>query len=208
MRSTRRSRERLSRGCDAGSRATYDHPWRGTGLVAHPVFKTGRAGQPPAWKVRFLRRVVAEDNACRSGDHRCGDTLPAVREDDLRVLQRLLEDRGDFGHREHVELAWRYLNLYPIDAAAESMSAAIRHLAKLHGAENKYHETITRTWIQFVAVHRERWGAATFEQFLERNPDLLDSKLLEHYYSPAVIAGQTARERWATPDRHRLPALA
>jgi hypothetical protein len=27
--------------------------------VARPVFKTGRAGQPPAWKVRFLRRVVA-----------------------------------------------------------------------------------------------------------------------------------------------------
>jgi hypothetical protein len=23
-----------------------------------PVFKTGRAGQPPAWKVRFLRRVA------------------------------------------------------------------------------------------------------------------------------------------------------
>jgi len=37
----------------------YDHGRRGTGLVAHPVFKTGRAGQPPAWKVRFLRRVVA-----------------------------------------------------------------------------------------------------------------------------------------------------
>jgi hypothetical protein len=30
----------------------------GRGLVAHPVFKTGRAGQPPAWKVRFLRRSV------------------------------------------------------------------------------------------------------------------------------------------------------
>ena len=39
--------------------APYDHGRRGTGLVAHPVFKTGRAGQPPAWKVRFLRRVVA-----------------------------------------------------------------------------------------------------------------------------------------------------
>ena len=25
-----------------------------------PVFKTGRAGQPPAWKVRFLRRVVGD----------------------------------------------------------------------------------------------------------------------------------------------------
>ena len=28
------------------------------GLVAHPVFKTGRAEQPSAWKVRFLRRSV------------------------------------------------------------------------------------------------------------------------------------------------------
>jgi hypothetical protein len=37
----------------------YDRRRRGTGLVAHPVFKTGRAGQPLAWKVRFLRRVVA-----------------------------------------------------------------------------------------------------------------------------------------------------
>ena len=26
--------------------------------VLLPVFKTGRAGQPPAWKVRFLRRVA------------------------------------------------------------------------------------------------------------------------------------------------------
>ena len=31
---------------------------RGTGLVADPVFKTGRASQPGAWKVRFLRRLV------------------------------------------------------------------------------------------------------------------------------------------------------
>jgi uncharacterized glyoxalase superfamily protein PhnB len=38
--------------------------WRNTVTTGHyglilPVFKTGRAGQPPAWKVRFLRRVVA-----------------------------------------------------------------------------------------------------------------------------------------------------
>ena len=33
------------------------------GLVAHPVFKTGRAEQPSAWKVRFLRRSVAVASA-------------------------------------------------------------------------------------------------------------------------------------------------
>jgi hypothetical protein len=26
--------------------------------VAHPAFKAGRASQPDAWKVRFLRRLV------------------------------------------------------------------------------------------------------------------------------------------------------
>src|SRR3954454_6135430 len=37
-----------------------ENPQRsGRGLVAHPVFKTGRAWQPHAWKVRFLRRSVA-----------------------------------------------------------------------------------------------------------------------------------------------------
>ena len=35
--------------------------------MAHPVFKTGRAGQPPAWKVRFLRRVVAGESSVCSG---------------------------------------------------------------------------------------------------------------------------------------------
>ena len=50
-----------------GSSRPYDHRRRGTGLVAHPVFKTGRAGQPPAWKVRFLRRVVLRV-ATRRGD--------------------------------------------------------------------------------------------------------------------------------------------
>ena len=34
----------------------YDAPRSGTGLVPHPVFKTGRPSQPGGWKVRFLRR--------------------------------------------------------------------------------------------------------------------------------------------------------
>ena len=39
-------------------------PMQGVRIWAHPVFKTGRAGQPPAWKVRFLRRVVAGVRPC------------------------------------------------------------------------------------------------------------------------------------------------
>lgn len=130
-----------------------------------------------------------------------------MRKRDLQVLQEILETRGGFGHREHVELAWSYLRLYPIDAAAEAMVRAIRHMARLHGAQDKYHETITRTWLHFVAVHIQRWGAASFEEFIERNGELLDRKLIEHFYSPELIRSQPARAAWVPPDRRRLPAL-
>jgi hypothetical protein len=130
-----------------------------------------------------------------------------MRKRDLQVVHEILETRGGFGHREHLELAWSYLRLYSIDEAAEVMVAAIRHVARLHGAEDKYHETMTRAWLHFVAVHIQRWGADSFEEFLERNPDLLDSKLIQHFYSRELILSEPARASWSAPDLRRLPAL-
>ena len=88
------------------------------------------------------------------------------------------------------------------------MVAAIRHVARLHGAADKYHETITRAWLHFVAVHTQRWGAESFEEFIGRNPDLLDRKLIEHFYSCELILSEPARAAWAAPDLRRLPGLA
>src|SRR3954453_20774380 len=48
----------------------------GRGLVAHPVFKTGRAWQPHAWKVRFLRRSVAADPYFPRPSPRAAATVP------------------------------------------------------------------------------------------------------------------------------------
>jgi hypothetical protein len=131
-----------------------------------------------------------------------------VRKRDLDALQNVLETRGGFGHREHLELAWSYLRRYSIDEAAEAMVAAIRHVARLHGAEDKFHETITRAWLQFVAAHMQRWGADNFDEFLERNPDLLNSKLIQHFYSSELLFSDAARASWTPPDLRRLPALA
>ncbi len=130
-----------------------------------------------------------------------------MRKGDLETLHEILETRGGFGHREHVELAWTYLRRYPIDEAAEVMVAAIRRVARQHGAADKYHETITRAWLHFVAVHIQRWGAESFEEFIDRNPDLLDRKLLEHFYSRELILTESARAAWVGPDLRRLPAL-
>jgi hypothetical protein len=130
-----------------------------------------------------------------------------MRKRDLQILHEILESRGGFGHREHVELAWTYLRRYPIDRAAEVMVAAIRRVARQHEAEDKYHATITRAWLHFVAVHNQRWGAESFEEFIKRNPDLLDRKLIEHFYSRELIFSESARAAWVGPDLRQLPAL-
>jgi hypothetical protein len=131
-----------------------------------------------------------------------------MRSSDVQVLDRIIRTRGGFGHREHLELAWTCLRVYPIEEAEQVMIAAIRHIARQHGAERKYHETITRAWVRFTAVHMQRWGAESFEEFIERNPDLLDGKLIEHFYSRELIFGEPARAVWRDPDLRPLPMLA
>jgi hypothetical protein len=86
--------------------------------------------------------------------------------------------------------------------------AAIRRIALQHKADDRYHETITRAWLHFVAVHVQRWGAESLEAFIDRNPELLDRKLIEHFYWREPILIESARAAWADPDLRRLPALA
>ncbi|HWE08644.1 MAG TPA: hypothetical protein VG325_04790 [Solirubrobacteraceae bacterium] len=70
-----------------------------------------------------------------------------MRRSDVELLNKIIRTRGGFGHREHLELAWTYLRLHPTEEAERVMVAAIRHIARRHGAEEKYHETITRAWL-------------------------------------------------------------
>jgi hypothetical protein len=134
--------------------------------------------------------------------------LPGMETRDREVLTRIVDSRGGFGHREHVELAWSYLQMYPTERAAEAMVAAIRHLAESHGQGGKFHATITRAWLHCVAVHDERWGAPEFDAFLDRNPDLLDRTLLGHFYSRELLGSDHARAGFSDPDLRALPALA
>lgn len=129
-------------------------------------------------------------------------------DDDRRVLHEILDRGAGFGHRQHVELAWRYLAGHGAGQAADSVAAAIRQVAAAHGQPDRFHETITRSWVRCVAVHQERWPGATFGEFLDRNPQLLDPGLLGRFYSPGLLASPEARGQWVTPDRRPLPALA
>lgn len=124
------------------------------------------------------------------------------------ILQEILARGDGFGHRQHVELTWRYLEDHDPEAARMLVAEAIRRVAAAHGAPEKFHATITGAWVRCVAVHRERWPADTFEQFIERNGALLEPKLLDQHFSRELLYSDDARAEVVEPDIRPLPLLA
>ena len=130
-----------------------------------------------------------------------------MSDEDLQALERIVGTHGRFGHREHLELAWTYLRRYRLEQATDAMSAAVRHLASEHGMPDRYHETITRSWVRLVDVHRHDSDARSFDEFIAGNSGLLDRQLVERHYSRDLIATDGARAESTEPDLRPLPGV-
>jgi hypothetical protein len=111
-----------------------------------------------------------------------------------------------FHHREHIRLAWIYSCHFSQERAVSRMVQGIQAFAKHHGAAGKYHHTITVAWMRLV------WHAARtappeqdFAAFAAAHPRLLNSRLLEYYYSKARLQSDAARHAWLEPDLRSLP---
>jgi hypothetical protein len=123
-------------------------------------------------------------------------------------LRSVLEARGRFGHREHLELAWRYLHMTDLSGAERLMASAIRDVANSHGAPNRYHHTMTLSWLRLVAAHVASCDATSFETFLARNEGLLDRQLLAGHFSAATLSDPASQAGWVAPDLRPLPVVA
>jgi hypothetical protein len=108
---------------------------------------------------------------------------------------------ADFGHRQHLRLAWIYLRQYGGSAARDRIQATIRAYAAHLGVSDKYHVTITLAWMDLV--ERAAAGAASFEGMLEEHPELLNKNVLETLYSPELLKSEAARLGYVAPDRFR-----
>lgn len=112
-----------------------------------------------------------------------------------------------FNHRAHVRLAYVLLAEHEVDAAIALMRSALRSFIARHGIPaSKYHETLTRAWI--LAVHHFMAGAAdadSADHFIDRNPRLLDAKLMLSHYSAEVLFGPEARAGFVEPDLEQIP---
>ena len=114
-------------------------------------------------------------------------------------------ERGGFGgdafpHKAHIRMAWLYVTRLGPDAAIDRAAGGIRALAQANGQPTLYHDTVTRAWVYLVADAVTGSPSAGFEEFLARNPQLLDKRLLLEHYSPDVLSSAWARSTWIAPN--------
>lgn len=142
--------------------------------------------------------------ADRHGDS--GPHASAVPDDMAELLTQVVGPDGEFGHRQHVHLAFLAVRRYGTAEATVRIGRWIRHVTAYQRAPQKYNATVTRAWTEIVGEHVARDPASTdFGVFAERHPALLDKRLLTRHYSPVVLASPQARTGWAAPDRQPFP---
>jgi hypothetical protein len=109
---------------------------------------------------------------------------------------------AEFGHREHVRVAWIYLREASFEAAAFRFCAKLREFAASLGKADRYHETIT--WA-YLAIVNERMqvegGHPDFESFARANPDLFDDRMgaIAAFYDRETLKSDLARRAFLLP---------
>jgi hypothetical protein len=110
-----------------------------------------------------------------------------------------------FHHRDHVRLAWLYLQEMSPAAALVRFTEGLQRFATAHGKPGLYHETITWAYLLLIRERMARAAdgntAETFEAFAAANPDLLTWKpsILTSYYSAETLGSELARRVFVMP---------
>jgi len=124
----------------------------------------------------------------------------------VRMFEACELSNDSFHHRDHIRLAWIYLQRYPELEARGQIAGVIRRFAAHHGKTDKYHETITVAWLRLVRSAMARVPLdASFDELTIAAPALLDKRTIEKFYSTAVLATEAARTYWVEPDLQPLP---
>jgi hypothetical protein len=122
----------------------------------------------------------------------------------IRQFEDGATDAASFHHAEHVRLAFEYLGRYSALAALERFSDALKRFAAAQGKAQRYHETITWAYLLLIRERIARAGRSqTWEEFAERNPDLLIWKggVLATLYRQGTLDSELARQTFILPDR-------
>jgi hypothetical protein len=114
---------------------------------------------------------------------------------------------AQFTHEAHVRLTYVYLAQFDVETAVRRMREALLSFIERNGIPRaKFHETITRAWVLAVRHFMDRSTSTSFADFVAKNPELLDSKIMLTHYSARVLFSADARESFVEPDLDPIPS--
>ena len=126
------------------------------------------------------------------------------------MIERELFDRfvdaslpaDQFHHRQHVHIAWLFVQQHGMPAALREFSTALKRFAAAKGAHGLYHETITWAFLLIISERQAKQPASTWAEFATANADLLSWKpsVLDRYYSKDLLMSDLARDAFVMPD--------
>lgn len=131
----------------------------------------------------------------------------------LKAFEECTLPFAEWRHRAHVRVAYLYLRELPYEGALEK---ARRNIQRYNAAtktpeelERGYHETITQAWLRLVAFALLQNGpAASSNEFLDREEQLLNRKALRFFYSRERLISWRAKAEFVEPDLASFPQRA
>jgi len=113
---------------------------------------------------------------------------------------------SQFDHEAHERRAYIYLAELDVQSAIQSMRQPLLHFIERNGIPpSKFHETITRAWVLAVRHFMDRSASSSSTDFLAKNQELLDSKIMLTHYSASVLFSSDARTSFVEPDLAPIP---
>ena len=114
---------------------------------------------------------------------------------------------SDFNHRAHLRLAYIYLTENNPDKSSELMRDTLYSFLLHNGVDpSKYHATITKAWILAVHHFMNKTGvSSSADELIDRNPEMLDTKIMMTHYSAEVLFSDEARSKFVQPDLDPIP---
>jgi len=127
-----------------------------------------------------------------------------TREDSelLTQFEAFEVNAADFGHRQHVQVAFEMCHKYSYLDACAKYANAINTIATNAGAPEKFNVTITFAFLSLIAerIHgTTKWSS--FEEFLAQNEDLLSKNALGKWYSSEQLQSDFARTHFLLPNK-------
>ena len=94
----------------------------------------------------------------------------------LQQIEGCTLPKAAFNHRNHVRLAWLYLNDRQAGDPDARIAATIQRYASSMGAATKYDHELTMRWMRLMEAAIAATPAGSFEAFIAARPELLTTR--------------------------------